>query len=220
MDDKLIENKTEIPPIDTNVISKKVSLNVPNKFFSWIGSHPLATGILAVLGILGFVVSVLGFGLDRKESNETTRQLEAVQEELSKSPADKYPAYAHKYLDHDELDSTFLRFLSKHENRVVSLSIAFPQPENKSIGDLNDNYLFYRQKDVINNDIDDYICVYLYFVRDENLMSYVNWDSGYWHVTGFFKVGPTSTRIADEDCMVFERNLTAVPVTNKATSIY
>jgi len=43
-----------------------------------IGAHPLATGTLAVLGILGFVISVFGFGVDRREANETTEQLAKV----------------------------------------------------------------------------------------------------------------------------------------------
>jgi hypothetical protein len=43
-----------------------------------MGKHPFVTGLLALLGILGFIISVAGFQLDRKEATETTAQIQDV----------------------------------------------------------------------------------------------------------------------------------------------
>ncbi|GJL90943.1 hypothetical protein [Hyphococcus sp.] len=49
-----------------------------------LGAHPLATGMLAVLGILGFLLSVFGFGIDRKEAADTTEQITHVDSNITK----------------------------------------------------------------------------------------------------------------------------------------
>lgn len=47
-----------------------------------IGQHPLATGLLAILGILGFAVSVAGYSIDRQEADATTEQITNVQSSI------------------------------------------------------------------------------------------------------------------------------------------
>ena len=45
----------------------------------FIGAHPFATGLLAILGVVGFVISVAGFRIDHEESAETTQQIATAQ---------------------------------------------------------------------------------------------------------------------------------------------
>lgn len=40
-----------------------------------IGEHPLATGLLAILGFAGFWLSVVGYQRDRLDASQTTQQL-------------------------------------------------------------------------------------------------------------------------------------------------
>ena len=68
---------------------------IANRFTSFlrqgvefIGKHPFATGLLAILGIVGFLVSVVGFRLDRHESIETTAQLTEVEDQLDSIAGD------------------------------------------------------------------------------------------------------------------------------------
>ncbi len=48
-----------------------------------IGQHPLATGFLAIVGLLGFGVSVAGFSIDRQEAEATTEQITDVQSSIA-----------------------------------------------------------------------------------------------------------------------------------------
>ena len=53
-------------------------LRTAHRAIELIGRHPFVTGLLALIGILGFGISVVGFQLDRKEAAETTAQIEDV----------------------------------------------------------------------------------------------------------------------------------------------
>lgn len=52
------------------------------EMIEFLGRHPFATGLLAILGILGFVLSVIGFGLDRSESLQTAQKVEEVRSQV------------------------------------------------------------------------------------------------------------------------------------------
>ena len=192
------------------------------RFFEWIGAHPLSTGILAIVGILGFAVSVFGFGLDRKESTDTTKQLQEVNKKLDQSPADKFPKFGFMQLEDDQVEFSFSDFLHENENRIVELKIAFPYYERHSDGGLFDDTLFYIHEQLAKDGTPSGICIYYYFKRNEHLMEYVVSSNRYWHVNGFFKVGSDGTGISDPElgCMVFWRRLTPIPLTNDKTTVY
>lgn len=44
----------------------------------FVGEHPFATGLLALLSFAGLVLTVIGFGIDRQEADTTTQQVDAV----------------------------------------------------------------------------------------------------------------------------------------------
>ena len=81
-------------------ISKKA---VGIRFFEWIGAHPLSTGVLAIVGILGFAISVLGFRLDRTDANKTTDQISTVEtivtnnSESLRNPHENFPSFVGKW---------------------------------------------------------------------------------------------------------------------------
>lgn len=52
--------------------------NILTKALETLGAHPLATGVLAVLGVVGFFVSIVGFNVDREEASQTTEQITKV----------------------------------------------------------------------------------------------------------------------------------------------
>ena len=50
----------------------------------FIGEHPLSTGVLAILGIVGFVISVAGFQFDRSDAKSSTDAQEEIKKSLNK----------------------------------------------------------------------------------------------------------------------------------------
>ncbi len=46
------------------------------------GQHPFATGLLAIFGIAGLILSVVGFQFDRQEAAETTDQISNLRDEI------------------------------------------------------------------------------------------------------------------------------------------
>lgn len=49
----------------------------------FFGEHPFVTGLLALVGVLGFGLSAIGFFIDRDEAEETTEQLARVEASLA-----------------------------------------------------------------------------------------------------------------------------------------
>ena len=45
----------------------------------FIGKHPFATGLLGLLAVLGFIIAVFSYKVDRQEAQETTDQIATVQ---------------------------------------------------------------------------------------------------------------------------------------------
>jgi hypothetical protein len=63
------------------------------KAIEWVGTHPFATGVLAILGILGFILSIYSFAqgqvqaeADQKVQEALTDQVGTVQQDLQKVP--------------------------------------------------------------------------------------------------------------------------------------
>ena len=54
------------------------ALALTKSFIEFIGQHPFATGILAILGLGGFFLSIESYRMDREESKETTAQITDV----------------------------------------------------------------------------------------------------------------------------------------------
>lgn len=48
----------------------------------FLSVHPLAAGILAALGIFGLVLSIVGFGVDRLESDQTDKTVQRVEQKI------------------------------------------------------------------------------------------------------------------------------------------
>ncbi|MEO1495158.1 MAG: hypothetical protein AAFV19_23690 [Pseudomonadota bacterium] len=48
------------------------------------GKHPFATGIIAILGIAGLVLSIVGFSLDRQDAADTTEQIADLRKDVVK----------------------------------------------------------------------------------------------------------------------------------------
>ena len=48
------------------------------------GKHPFATGLFAILGIIGLAVSIVGYKKDREEAVQTTDQVAGVSEQIEK----------------------------------------------------------------------------------------------------------------------------------------
>ena len=65
---------------------KKISLGgVASHFRSFVemcGRHPFATGLFALLGIAGLLISITGFQLDRTENLQTTKDINSVTKEI------------------------------------------------------------------------------------------------------------------------------------------
>ena len=53
------------------------------QFIEFCGRHPFATGLFALLGIVGLVLSIQGYILDRSESRQTTKDIISVSDSLS-----------------------------------------------------------------------------------------------------------------------------------------
>lgn len=52
------------------------------KFIEFCGEHPFATGLFAILGIVGLTLSFVAFGVDRFESVDSARQVDAVSKDI------------------------------------------------------------------------------------------------------------------------------------------
>ena len=46
------------------------------------GKHPFVTGLFALIGLIGLVLSVVGFQIDREEATSTTEQVQRVEKKL------------------------------------------------------------------------------------------------------------------------------------------
>jgi len=57
-------------------------LKSSKKVIEFCGKHPFATGLLAILGIIGFIISVKGYRVDRQEAESTTQQVESVSNQI------------------------------------------------------------------------------------------------------------------------------------------
>lgn len=49
------------------------------RVIEWVGTHPFATGLMAVLGIIGFVFSIYTFVVDQADSKASSAQAEKMQ---------------------------------------------------------------------------------------------------------------------------------------------
>ncbi|WP_172807055.1 hypothetical protein [Citromicrobium sp. RCC1897] len=56
----------------------------------WVGSHPFATGVMALLGLAGTVLSVYGFEIDRTEAQRSTEQGEEIGRSVNQLASDSY----------------------------------------------------------------------------------------------------------------------------------
>jgi hypothetical protein len=175
--------------------------------------YPLVISILILLCI--------ALALPSHESDEFQKHsnMAALDQQLEQPPTARFPKLEHVYLDNDEKEGRFLKFIGKHPNEIVNLSVSFPGSEESGLARDDESVLSFRQKDRYGDDKSDYTCHYINFIKNEALDRYREWDSGYWHITGFFRVERTRTRIADYDCMVFVNYLEAIPLTNENTSI-
>lgn len=66
----------------------KVAMSL-KKGTEFLGKHPFATGLLALLSILGFIFSIVAYKVDRKESSETEKQIEATSDHIIEAVVDK-----------------------------------------------------------------------------------------------------------------------------------
>ncbi|WP_417609653.1 hypothetical protein [Parasphingorhabdus sp.] len=48
-------------------------------FIEWCGTHPFATGLMAIVGILGTIFSIYAFQVDREENKQSTMQSERME---------------------------------------------------------------------------------------------------------------------------------------------
>ena len=53
------------------------------------GKHPFVTGLFAILGIIGLLISINGYRLDRKESYETSQQIQKIEHLIAGDAEDK-----------------------------------------------------------------------------------------------------------------------------------
>ncbi len=60
----------------------KSILDTSKKAIEFCGKHPFATGLLAILGIIGFMISIKGYSVDRDEAASTTKQVESVSNQI------------------------------------------------------------------------------------------------------------------------------------------
>lgn len=81
------EPETEQPDAPTEHSEAAISPTlgaIVREMIEFLGRHPFATGLLAILGILGFLISLVGFGLDRSESGQASRQIAEVEEQVER----------------------------------------------------------------------------------------------------------------------------------------
>lgn len=70
-------------------------------------------------------MSVFGFGLDRKESSDTTKQLQEVNKKLDQSPAKiKISEFQGNIADSNTMDDFFL-FLDSNKGKIVQIDVTF-----------------------------------------------------------------------------------------------
>lgn len=62
----------------------------------FLGRHPFATGMMALIGMGGFLLSVVGFSLDRKDASETSEQLVAVENKIEEVADTLAPTWIEK----------------------------------------------------------------------------------------------------------------------------
>jgi len=60
--------------------TKQILLSPIRSVLETIGSHPFALGVLSVVGLIGFYISIQGYLIDRKEAEATTQQIEELKE--------------------------------------------------------------------------------------------------------------------------------------------
>ncbi len=93
-----------------------------------VGTHPLATGTLAVLGVIGFILSVLSFGVDRKESRVNDDQLlkiDAKVDRLNEARGDRTQGIPRFIGAVSSFDPTFEKFLLDNDSKVVFIAARF-----------------------------------------------------------------------------------------------
>ena len=95
------ESQDENPTIHESATAENVSLKSANKepnrflqahfrqalsvtkgFFELVGKHPLATGLLAVIGFAGFFLSIVGYAVERNEARASTDALKKTESEI------------------------------------------------------------------------------------------------------------------------------------------
>ena len=101
MDTKENSNKHNDTVLDDDIPLVKIDIDLPRgdarnlkrnnsgRSFSgmrvlieFCGEHPFATGLFAILSVIGLVLSIVGYLLDRSEAQATTEQITNVQEEI------------------------------------------------------------------------------------------------------------------------------------------
>lgn len=66
------------PPLEDLKETATDAVRLLRRGIEFVGRHPFATGLLALLSFAGLVLAVIGFGIDRQEADATTQQVEAV----------------------------------------------------------------------------------------------------------------------------------------------
>jgi len=57
-------------------------LTLLKKGVEFCGKHPFATGLFAILGIIGLIISLKGYNRDRQEAEATTNQVDSVARQI------------------------------------------------------------------------------------------------------------------------------------------
>lgn len=63
------------------------------------GKHPFATGLFAILSLIGLVLTIVGYNLDRSESIATTKQIQQVKNEIRASSKVDQEIFSPDYSD-------------------------------------------------------------------------------------------------------------------------
>lgn len=69
------------PKPDPDLTTRKVGLSL-KRGVEYCGKHPFATGLFALVGVVGLLISVYGFTLDRQEASDTSQQVVSLEDDV------------------------------------------------------------------------------------------------------------------------------------------
>ncbi|RFN58419.1 hypothetical protein [Marixanthomonas ophiurae] len=94
-------------------------------FIEMCGRHPFATGLFAILGLIGLIFSIYGFLVDRSESISTTKQIDLVVDSISQKIVESNPVTRDRTLK----NPIKLDLRGDHDNKYID-NIVFPDSQN------------------------------------------------------------------------------------------